>query len=275
MIVGTAGGQALEAQPRHTLEKSPGPPSGSSAVIGHQIRQLSGYTSCVFRPACGDLDRSVIETAKSLGLATILDVDPSKGNWFGAPQRVSPAGEDASDLTAAVGPSEELLTWNPRGPALLLRWHGVHRVQRRALEQAWPAPAGVSQWPCQRRGALALPERRPLDRPCRPAGCSTSLGSRPLPCSCPHPSAGGYASRQRTVSASGNRRYRLSAACGSVGAYSLEPDGAVPARLARTVVIVCLLQRGRTPRRCQLREPSELSSGCCPGPQLRGRRRLA
>lgn len=42
------------------------------------IRQLSGYTPCVFRPPYGDYDRPVLDTASSLGLATILwDVDPS------------------------------------------------------------------------------------------------------------------------------------------------------------------------------------------------------
>jgi len=42
------------------------------------IRRLSGYTPCVFRPPYGAYDASVIQTARSLGLATVLwDVDPS------------------------------------------------------------------------------------------------------------------------------------------------------------------------------------------------------
>jgi peptidoglycan/xylan/chitin deacetylase (PgdA/CDA1 family) len=42
------------------------------------IRQLSGYTPCVFRPPYGNVDQEVIDTARSLGLATILwNVDPS------------------------------------------------------------------------------------------------------------------------------------------------------------------------------------------------------
>jgi peptidoglycan-N-acetylglucosamine deacetylase len=42
------------------------------------IRGLTGYTPCVFRPPYGDYDQAVIDTAKSLGLATILwNVDPS------------------------------------------------------------------------------------------------------------------------------------------------------------------------------------------------------
>jgi peptidoglycan/xylan/chitin deacetylase (PgdA/CDA1 family) len=42
------------------------------------IRGLSGYTPCVFRPPYGDYDSSILRTAASLGLATILwEVDPS------------------------------------------------------------------------------------------------------------------------------------------------------------------------------------------------------
>jgi peptidoglycan/xylan/chitin deacetylase (PgdA/CDA1 family) len=42
------------------------------------IRALTGYTPCVFRPPYGDYDESVIRTARSLGLATVLwNVDPS------------------------------------------------------------------------------------------------------------------------------------------------------------------------------------------------------
>jgi peptidoglycan-N-acetylglucosamine deacetylase len=42
------------------------------------IRRVSGYTPCVFRPPSGDYDASVVQTARSLGLATILwNVDPS------------------------------------------------------------------------------------------------------------------------------------------------------------------------------------------------------
>jgi peptidoglycan/xylan/chitin deacetylase (PgdA/CDA1 family) len=42
------------------------------------IRSLSGYTPCVFRPPYGAYDSSVVGTARSLGLATVLwNVDPS------------------------------------------------------------------------------------------------------------------------------------------------------------------------------------------------------
>ena len=42
------------------------------------IRALTGYTPCVFRPPYGDYDQSIIQIARSLGLATVLwNVDPS------------------------------------------------------------------------------------------------------------------------------------------------------------------------------------------------------
>jgi len=42
------------------------------------IRAETGYTPCVFRPPYGDVDAAVIDTASSLGMATVgWDVDPS------------------------------------------------------------------------------------------------------------------------------------------------------------------------------------------------------
>lgn len=42
------------------------------------IRAVSGYTPCVFRPPYGAYDASVVRTARSLGLATVLwNVDPA------------------------------------------------------------------------------------------------------------------------------------------------------------------------------------------------------
>lgn len=42
------------------------------------IRAQSGYTPCVFRPPYGDVNSSVVQTARSLGLATVgWNVDPS------------------------------------------------------------------------------------------------------------------------------------------------------------------------------------------------------
>jgi peptidoglycan/xylan/chitin deacetylase (PgdA/CDA1 family) len=44
----------------------------------HTIRALTGYTPCVFRPPYGAYDQPVIDTARSLGLATVLwNVDPT------------------------------------------------------------------------------------------------------------------------------------------------------------------------------------------------------
>jgi peptidoglycan/xylan/chitin deacetylase (PgdA/CDA1 family) len=42
------------------------------------IRALSGYTPCVFRPPYGAYDSSIVQIARSLGLATVLwNVDPT------------------------------------------------------------------------------------------------------------------------------------------------------------------------------------------------------
>ena len=42
------------------------------------IRAVTGYTPCVFRPPYGAYDQSIVRTARSLGLATVLwNVDPS------------------------------------------------------------------------------------------------------------------------------------------------------------------------------------------------------
>jgi peptidoglycan/xylan/chitin deacetylase (PgdA/CDA1 family) len=42
------------------------------------IRSLTGYTPCVFRPPYGDYNQSIVQSARSLGLATVLwNVDPS------------------------------------------------------------------------------------------------------------------------------------------------------------------------------------------------------
>ncbi len=49
------------------------------------IRALTGYTPCVFRPPYGDYDASVIQTARSLGLATVTwNVDPADYTQPGA-----------------------------------------------------------------------------------------------------------------------------------------------------------------------------------------------
>lgn len=49
------------------------------------IRSLTGYTPCVFRPPYGAYDQSVLDIARSLGLATVLwDVDPADYTLPGA-----------------------------------------------------------------------------------------------------------------------------------------------------------------------------------------------
>jgi len=59
------------------LVRAGGVQSQLQRTIG-AIRGLSGYTPCVFRPPYGAYDSSVLRTAASLGLATIMwDVDPS------------------------------------------------------------------------------------------------------------------------------------------------------------------------------------------------------
>jgi peptidoglycan-N-acetylglucosamine deacetylase len=59
------------------LETSPDVRGELSETLG-AIRTLTGYTPCVFRPPYGDTDQAVQDTARSLGLATVLwDVDPS------------------------------------------------------------------------------------------------------------------------------------------------------------------------------------------------------
>jgi peptidoglycan/xylan/chitin deacetylase (PgdA/CDA1 family) len=50
-----------------------------------RIRALSGYTPCVFRPPYGDTDAAVQQTARSVGLSTVLwNVDPADYTQPGA-----------------------------------------------------------------------------------------------------------------------------------------------------------------------------------------------
>jgi len=52
--------------------------SGQLSRTLRAIRALTGYTPCVFRPPYGSYDESVVATARSLGLATVLwNVDPT------------------------------------------------------------------------------------------------------------------------------------------------------------------------------------------------------
>jgi peptidoglycan-N-acetylglucosamine deacetylase len=97
------------------------------------IRSLTGYTACVFRPPYGSYDQSIVSTARSLGLATVLwNVDPTDWALPGTPaieQRV----------LAQVQPGSIILSHDgggPRGqtlaayPAIIaaLRGRGYHIV---------------------------------------------------------------------------------------------------------------------------------------------------
>lgn len=115
------------------------------------IRRLSGYTPCVFRPPYGDYDSSVVSTARSLGLATILwDVDPSDWALPGVSaivQRVLAQVRPGSIILShdGGGPRQQTLTAYPqiisrlraRGyrfltvPELL----GFHTVYRRCARE--------------------------------------------------------------------------------------------------------------------------------------------
>ena len=58
---------------------------GQLATTIRAIHELTGYTPCVFRPPYGAYDSSIIATARSLGLATVLwNVDPSDYTLPGA-----------------------------------------------------------------------------------------------------------------------------------------------------------------------------------------------
>jgi hypothetical protein len=46
----------------------------------------------------------------------VVKVAYGRGSRFGAPQRISPAGQNASDLAAAEGPAGEILTWIGEDP---------------------------------------------------------------------------------------------------------------------------------------------------------------
>ena len=74
------------------------------------IRSLSGYTPCVFRPPYGDYDQSVVQTARSLGLATVLwNVDPSDYTQPGS-------GAIEQRVLAQVRPGSIIISHDGGGP---------------------------------------------------------------------------------------------------------------------------------------------------------------
>lgn len=74
------------------------------------IRRETGYSPCVFRPPYGDYDASVIRTARTLGLATILwDVDPVDWSLPGV-------GAIEQRVLAQVQPGSIILSHDGGGP---------------------------------------------------------------------------------------------------------------------------------------------------------------
>jgi peptidoglycan/xylan/chitin deacetylase (PgdA/CDA1 family) len=74
------------------------------------IRALSGYTPCVFRPPYGAYDASVLQTARSLGLATVLwNVDPADYTQPGA-------GAIERRVLAQVQPGSIVISHDGGGP---------------------------------------------------------------------------------------------------------------------------------------------------------------
>jgi peptidoglycan-N-acetylglucosamine deacetylase len=128
------------------------------------IRRLTGYTPCVFRPPYGAIDQSIIRTAASLGLATILwNVDPSDWALPGTEaivQRVLAQVRPGSIVLShdGGGPRGETLAAYPRIISVLkqrgyrfetvpqlLGFHTVYRRCRRECDGAavrWPLPPG-------------------------------------------------------------------------------------------------------------------------------------
>jgi peptidoglycan-N-acetylglucosamine deacetylase len=74
------------------------------------LRALTGYTPCVFRPPYGAYDTSVLDTARSLGLATVLwNVDPA--DWS-RPGR----GAIVRRVLAQVRPGSIVISHDGGGP---------------------------------------------------------------------------------------------------------------------------------------------------------------
>jgi peptidoglycan/xylan/chitin deacetylase (PgdA/CDA1 family) len=74
------------------------------------IRSLTGYRPCLFRPPYGAYDSSVLRTASSLGLATILwDVDPADWSLPGT-------GAIIQRVMAQVRPGSIIISHDGGGP---------------------------------------------------------------------------------------------------------------------------------------------------------------
>jgi peptidoglycan/xylan/chitin deacetylase (PgdA/CDA1 family) len=91
-----------------------------------QIHTVSGYTPCVFRPPYGAYNGSVVVTASSLGLATVLwNVDPK--DWATPGTAVIQAR-----VLAQVGPGSIILSHDGGGPRgeTLAAYPGIIRALR-------------------------------------------------------------------------------------------------------------------------------------------------
>jgi peptidoglycan-N-acetylglucosamine deacetylase len=91
------------------LEQSP-EVSGELSKTIDAIRGLTGYTPCVFRPPYGDYDQSVLQTAASLHLATVLwNDDPS--DWA-----LPGTAEIEQRVLAQVRPGSIVISHDGGGP---------------------------------------------------------------------------------------------------------------------------------------------------------------
>ncbi len=94
------------------------------------IRSLTGYTPCVFRPPYGDYDAGVLETARALGLSTVLwNVDPS--DWAQPPTQTIVAR-----VLAEVQPGSIIISHDgggPRGNTLAAYPRIIAALRRRGL----------------------------------------------------------------------------------------------------------------------------------------------
>jgi peptidoglycan-N-acetylglucosamine deacetylase len=91
------------------------------------IARLSGYTPCVFRPPYGAYDRTVLQTARSLGLATIVwDVDPR--DWA-----LPGTGAIQAQVLAQARPGSIVLSHDGGGPRgqTLAAYPGIISALRR------------------------------------------------------------------------------------------------------------------------------------------------
>jgi peptidoglycan/xylan/chitin deacetylase (PgdA/CDA1 family) len=112
------------------------------------IRTVTGYTPCVFRPPYGAYDNAVVQSARSLGLATVLwNVDPSD---YALPGR----GAVEQRVLAQVRPGSIIISHDGGGP----------RGQTLAAY-----PAIIAALRARGYGIVTIPELlgfRPLYEPC-------------------------------------------------------------------------------------------------------------